>query len=418
MNKTRNISAAILAILTLGSCAEDVLPATDETLTAELEIVTPVVGYGGCFEARLMCSSDEIAFTECDCRYPLLVNGEELSRYETYQCPGSGIRITTAAIRTDADAEIPLSLTLKDPDSGQTVKVGGCFTVTSEQISIPKSITASVQEVMLSPGDEYSATSRATVNLRFSPEDCVKDYVLTYSREDWNEMIEVRQEEESFTLHAPADAKGGSLTVTVTSKYNSFVNTTVNVKVRKDVALVITGTTCGDKARVTWNQYESYLFTSLDCYIAEWEGDIESVMRSNSKDASNLSFKISQSSFNYDIEYSVQRMKGSSLKTTRFPYRCLSNAHMDLSVIARHINAETDRRTRDHDTGYQYYTLLVSGLSYSSELYNIRYIVHLYKAQRNGQWIVCDDFSSGYAVEKNKYWYAAADTDEWIIKRN
>ena len=418
MNKTRNISAAILAILTLGSCAEDVLPATDETLTAELEIVTPVVGYGGCFEARLMCSSDEIAFTECDCRYPLLVNGEELSRYETYRCPGSGLRITTAAIRTDADAEIPLSLTLKDPDSGQTVKVGGCFTVTSEQISIPKSITASVQEVMLSPGDEYSATSRATVNLRFSPEDCVKDYVLTFSREDWNGMIEVRQEEESFTLHAPADAKGGSLTVTVTSKYNSFVNTTVNVKVRKDVALVITGTTCGDKARVTWNQYESYLFTSLDCYIAEWEGDIESVMRSNSKDASNLSFKISQSSFNYDIEYSVQRMKGSSLKTTRFPYRCLSNAHMDLSVIARHINAETDRRTRDHDTGYQYYTLLVSGLSYSSELYNIRYIVHLYKAQRNGQWIVCDDFSSGYNLEKNKYWYAAADTDEWIIKRN
>lgn len=418
MNKTRNISAAILAILTLGSCAEDLLPATDETLTAELEIVTPVVGYGGCFEARLMCSSDEIAFTECDCRYPLLVNGEELSRYETYSVTGSGLRLTTAALRAEADTQVELRLTLKDPATGQTASVSGSFTATSEQISIPKSITPSVAEVMLNPGDEYEEGSSATIGLTFSPEDCVKDYVLSYSREDWKEMIEVRQEEDSFTLHAPKDAKGGSLTVTVTSKYNSFVSTDIRVKVRKDVALVITGTTCGDKARVTWNRYDSYLFTSLYCYIAEWEGDIESVMRSNSKDASDLSFKISQSSFDYKVEYTVERIRGGELKKVKFPYRCLSNAHMDLSVIARHINAETDRRTRDHDTGYQYYTLLVSGLSYSSELYNIRYIVHLYKAQRNGQWIVCDDFSSGYNLEKNKYWYAAADTDEWIIKRN
>ena len=111
-------------------------------------------------------------------------------------------------------------------------------------------------------------------------------------------------------------------------------------------------------------------------------------------------------------------MSGSQLKTTRFPYRCLSNAKMDLGVIRGHINAETDRKTRDDDTGYQYYTLVVSGLSYSSSLYNIRYIVHLYKAKKNGVWITCNDFSSGYNLEKNKYWYAAADTDEWIIKRN
>jgi hypothetical protein len=87
-------------------------------------------------------------------------------------------------------------------------------------------------------------------------------------------------------------------------------------------------------------------------------------------------------------------------------------------VIYGHINAESDRKTRDHDTGYQYYTLKVSDLSYDSELYNIRYIVHLYKAKKDGHWIVCNDFSSGYALEKNKYWYAAADTDEWIIERD
>ena len=231
-------------------------------------------------------------------------------------------------------------------------------------------------------------------------------------------MIEVRQDEDSFTLHAPKDAKGGSLTVTVTSKYNSFVSTDISVKVRKDVALVITGTTCGDKARVTWNRYDSYLFTSLYCYIAEWEGDIESVMRSNSKDASDLSFKISQSSFDYKVEYTVERIRNGELKKVKFPYRCLSNAHMSLSVIYGHINAESDRKTRDHDTGYQYYTLKVSDLSYDSELYNIRYIVHLYKAKKDGHWIVCNDFSSGYALEKNKYWYAAADTDEWIIERD
>jgi hypothetical protein len=271
---------------------------------------------------------------------------------------------------------------------------------------------------MLNPGDEYETGSSATIHLTFSPEDCVKDYVLSYSREDWKEMIEVRQEEDSFTLHAPKDAKGGSLTVTATSKYNSFVSTDISVKVRKDVALVITGTTCGDKARVTWNHYESYLFTSLYCYIAEWEGDIEGVMRSNSKDASDLSFKISQSSFDYKVEYTVERIRNGELKKVKFPYRCLSNAHMSLSVIYGHINAESDRKTRDHDTGYQYYTLKVSDLSYDSELYNIRYIVHLYKAKKDGHWIVCNDFSSGYALEKNKYWYAAADTDEWIIERD
>ena len=418
MKNPRHIFASILSALAICSCGEDVIDATDETMTAELEIVTPTVGYGGSFEARIMCSSQSVAFTETDCRYPLLVNGSELSRYESYSCSGSGLKLTTAAIRAESDAEIPLAVTLKDPDSGQTVRLESSFHVTSERISIPKTITPSVSEVMLCPGDEYEQNSSCTVSLTFGPEDSVKDYILSYSREDWQEIIEVRQDESSFTLRAPKDAKGGTLTVTVASKYSSFVSAQVTVKVRKDVALVITGTTCGDKSRVTWNQYESYLFTSLYCYIAEWEGDIEGVMRSNSKDASNLTFKTSQSSFDYDIEYTLKRLKGSELKTVKFPYRCLSNAHMSLSVISGHINSETDRKTRDHDTGYQYYTLVVSGLSYSSELYNIRYIVHLYKAQRNGQWIVCDDFSSGYNLEKNKYWYAAADTDEWIIKRN
>lgn len=417
MKTRRHILTVILAALGVCSCADDVLTATDETLTAELEIITPVVGYGGIFEARLLCSSENIIFTEVECRYPLLINGDELSRYETYSCNGSGLRITTAAIRTDNDADISISLTLKDPDSSQSIKVDGKFSVTSEQISIPKSIEASTTNVMLCPGDEYSDSNKATIVLSFSPEDCVKDYVLTYSREDWKEMLEVDQQADSFTLTAPVDAKPGTLSITVTSKYNCFVSTQIDVRIRKDVALVITGTTCGDKARVTWNQYESYLFNSLYCYIAEWEGDIESVMRSNSKDASQLTFKTSQSSFNYDIEYTVKRLQGSKLNSVKFPYRCLSNAHMSLSVIYNHINAETDRKTRDHDTGYQYYTLVVSGLSYNSEHYNIRYIVHLYKAKKDGQWIVCNDFSSGYNLEKNKYWYAAADTDEWIIER-
>lgn len=418
MKHPTHIFAAILCALAICSCAEDVIIATDETMTAELEIMTPTVGYGGTFEARLLCSSGSVVFTEADCRYPLLVDGRELSRYESYVCSGSGLKIGTAAIRAESDAEIPLSFTVKDPESGQTVTIESSFSVTSERIAIPKTITPSVTEVMLCPGDEYEQTSSFRIGLTFGPEDSVKDYVLSYSREDWNEMIQVKQEEDSFTLHCPKGSKGGTLRITVTSKYSSFVSTEVTVKVRQDVALVITGTTCGDKARVTWNQYESYLFTSLYCYIAEWEGDIESVMRSNSKDASNLTFKIHQSSFDYDVEYTVKRLKGSELKSVRFPYRCLSNAHMNLSVVYNHINAETDRRTRDDVTGYQYYTLVVSGLSYNSELYNIRYIVHLYKAKKDGRWIVCNDFSSGYNLERNKYWYAAADTDEWIIKRN
>ena len=68
MNKTRHILTSLLAALSLSACAGDVLPATDETLKAELEIITPVVGYGGNFEALLMCSSESIVFTEVYCR--------------------------------------------------------------------------------------------------------------------------------------------------------------------------------------------------------------------------------------------------------------------------------------------------------------------------------------------------------------
>ena len=408
----------LISTLTTVSCINDMLQVKDNTLTAHLEIMTPVVGYGGTLEIRLTSSCDNIAFTEVACRYPLLVNGSELVRYQSYSCGRTGLRITSSALKSDSNEEIAISLTIRDDSTGQSLTLDDSFSVTAEQITIPKSITGSVSEVMLNPSGRNTQTHTATVRLTFSPEDCDKDYILTYSREDWKEMIEVRQEKESFTIEAPRDARAGDITITVTSKYNSFVSTDISVKVRKDVALVITGTTCGDKARVTWNRYDSYLFTSLYCYIAEWEGDIEGVMRSNSKDASNLSFKISQSSFDYNVEYTVERIRGGELKKVKFPYRCLSNAHMSLSVIYGHINAESDRKTRDHDTEYQYYTLKVSDLSYDSELYNIRYIVHLYKAKKDGHWIVCNDFSSGYALEKNKYWYAAADTDEWIIERD
>ena len=63
MNNTRNILTALLAVLCMSACTEDILEVKDETLKAELEIITPVVGYGGCFEARLLCSCAEVVFT-------------------------------------------------------------------------------------------------------------------------------------------------------------------------------------------------------------------------------------------------------------------------------------------------------------------------------------------------------------------
>ena len=97
------------------------LQVKDNTLTAHLEIMTPVVGYGGTLEARLTCSSDNIVFTDIDCRYPILVNGSELVRYQSYSCSGGGLRITTAALKSDSDKEIPMSFTLRDDSAGQTL---------------------------------------------------------------------------------------------------------------------------------------------------------------------------------------------------------------------------------------------------------------------------------------------------------
>lgn len=406
------------AVLGCLSCTEGLIEATDNTLKAELEVITPTVGYDCEFSARLFCNSESIMITNYTCDYPLMIDGDELSRYATYHCSSSGLLVTTPKITSSDNRTVNLSLTIKDESTGQTKNLECTFGVIKEEIIVPRTITPSQSSITLSVAKQDYSTEGKTIELTFDPNDCRKDYVLSYSRDDWKKVIQVTEHKESIELFAPQASIGGDVTITITSAYNTFVSSQINVMVRKDVALVITGTSCGDKARVTWNQYESYLFTDLYCYIADYSGDIESVMRSSSKDASSLSFSSSQSSFNYDIEFSVKKMSGSQLKTTRFPYRCLSNAKMDLGVIRGHINAETDRRTRDDDTGYQYYTLVVSGLSYSSSLYNIRYIVHLYKAKKNGAWITCNDFSSGYNLEKNKYWYAAADTDEWIIKRN
>lgn len=398
------------------ACSPDVIEATDSTLKAELEVITPVVGYGGEFSARLFTNAESIMVTAFSCDYPLLIDGSELSRYSSYSCSSSGLLLSTGRILTEEDRTESLSITVKDEHTGQIIELSCTFEVLKEQLVIPTSITPSGEEVSIAPSKNGYSSEGVTVNLSFSPQNCLKDYVLSYSRDDWRSVIDVTERDEAIEIRAPQNSVGGDVVITVTSSYNTFVSTRIRVQVRKDVALVIMGTSCGDKARVTWNQYESYLFTDLYCYIADYSGDIESVMRSSSKDASGLSFSSSQSSFDYDIEFSVKKMSGSQVKTTRFPYRCLSNAKMDLGVIRGHINSETDRKTRDHDTGYQYYTLVVSGLSYKSSIYNIRYIVHLYKAKKDGYWIACNDFSSGYDLEKNKYWYAAADTDEWIIE--
>lgn len=406
------------AVLGCLSCAEGLIEATDSTLKAELDVITPTVGYDSEFSARLFCNSESIMITDYSCDYPLMIDGDELSRYATYHCGSSGLLVSTSKITSGESHTANLSLTIKDESTGQSKRLECTFEVVKEEILVPHTITPSQSTLILPVSRQDYNTEGQKIELLFDPDDCRKDYVLSYSRDDWKKVIQVTEQDGAFEIYAPHTSIGGDVTITITSAYNTFVSTQVNVMVRKDVALVITGTSCGDKARVTWNQYESYLFTDLYCYIADYSGDIESVMRSSSKDASSLSFSSSQSSFDYDIEFSVKKMSGSQLKTTRFPYRCLSNAKMDLGVIRNHINAETDRKTRDHDTGYQYYTLVVSGLSYSSSIYNIRYIVHLYKAKKNGAWITCNDFSSGYNLEKNKYWYAAADTDEWIIKRN
>ena len=407
----------IAVALCCSCCTPEAIDATDSTLKAELEVITPVVGHGDQFEARLFCSATDIVITDFSCEYPLLVDGDVLNRYASYHCPDTGLRIGTAKLHPETDGEVTLTLTVRDQATGQTLSLSCTFAVLSERLVFPGSITPSARSLTIAPSTDGYSTASETVHLTFDPEDCLKDYVLTYSREDWQRVIEVTPQESALVISAPQRSSGGDVTVTVTSAYNSFVSTTIDIRVRKDVALVITGTSCGDKARVTWNRYESYLFTDLHCYIAEYEGDIESVMRSSSKDASGLSFSSSQSSFDYDIEFSVKRMSGSQVKTTRFPYRCLSNAKTDLGAVRRFVNSETDRKTRDHDTEYEYYTLVVSGLSYSSSIYNIRYIVHLYKARKDGHWVACDDFTDGYDLEKNKYWYAAADTDEWITER-
>ena len=57
----------LISALTTVSCINDMLQVKDNTLTAHLEIMTPVVGYGGTLEARLTCSSDNIVFTDADC---------------------------------------------------------------------------------------------------------------------------------------------------------------------------------------------------------------------------------------------------------------------------------------------------------------------------------------------------------------
>lgn len=415
--KIKLLSWISATILCSSACIDTSINAIDDTPMINLEIITPAVGYNDIFTARIFSNATALKIIDYNCKYPFLVEGSEISKLATYQCYEDGINLSTNPITPEADEIVEFTITVQIPEYPEKYVLTGSFQTTSKKVLIPSTISLSESAIQLCPGELDEAGSTATIALSFSPANSVKDYVISFDRDDWKEVLNISEDSESITLHAPKTSIGGDLKVTVTSAYNTFISTEFTVQVRKDVALVITGKSCGDKARVTWNQYESYLFTDLYCYIAEYKGDLESIMRSSSKDASSISFITSQSSFNYDIEFSVKKLTGSQIKTTKFPYRCLSNAKMDLSVIRGHINSETDRKTRDHDTGYQYYTLVVSGLSYSSKLYNIKYIVHLYKAQINGQWVACNDFSSGYNKEKNKYWYAAADTDEWIVER-
>ena len=52
------------AVLGCLSCAEGLIEATDSTLKAELDVITPTVGYDSEFSARLFCNSESIMIME------------------------------------------------------------------------------------------------------------------------------------------------------------------------------------------------------------------------------------------------------------------------------------------------------------------------------------------------------------------
>lgn len=409
----------VIVLSLVVSCEQALINVNDTTFKVELDVITPTVGYGDSFRAKLFSSHEEFTVQQVECAYPLYAGRQEIVKYSTYKCSDTGIEITSPELTPTSDEDVRIYIVLKSNSSGEEVVINESFIALKEDILIPESITPYESSVLLNPADKNDPTSTITVPLTFNPSDCNRSYDLSYNRSDWNKVINVTAKESELIIHAPKESIGGTVVITIVSTFNVFIKTTITVKVKKNVALVLEGTTTGPLDRVTWNRYKSYKFNDLYCYIAAYAGDIANVMESRSKDASSLAFYISNDLFRYNVEYHLIGMKGGQTYEAYFPYGNLpSNAKVDLADLRDNLNYYSDRATRDDDTGYDFFTFKVNSLKYSSEQYNIKYIVHLYKAHTHGLWNACTWLPSGYKYEKNKYWYAAVDTDEWIIKLN
>ena len=411
----KNILTILLATFPLFiSCTEVPLTVYDNKLDVRMEVLTPSVGNGGVFSARLFTSHKEIVISNLKCDYRVFADDKEVVGSTSLSLFRDYLTITTEAITSESDMTITISFNVSEKVHGQVQEISCDFTVNKNLVVSPRSITPDRSEILLISGS--SSEGKATVNLLFDPDDCNKEYLIDFDSAGWEDLFSISTDGQSIVFDATQKSKAGNVTLTITSACNPFVSCTITVKVRIDVALVLDGTSTGNKSRLSWNQYESYLFSKLYCYVAIIHGDIRHVMESATKDSSSLTFSTVQSSFDYDIEFVLKRLQGSSLNSLRFPYRCLSNANMALNEIRSRINSETDRKNCDSDTGYQYYTLMVNRMSYKSDIYRIRYIVHRYKTSNGGSWVACPTLSGEYKKEKNKYWYAAADTDQWIIE--
>lgn len=406
---------ALSLIPILQSCtANEVLTVDDITLVAGVYVVTPEAGEGESVSIRIDANRDELEIDSYDCEFGLFSGSDAVTPHTSYRLSDGRLNLIFGPVSTDRNRTVSFTITVKDPDDGTTLPLEGEFNVIAEKINVPGTISFSTDQVRLCPGQEGEEGTFADIDVIFPSDENAKEFTIEVDRSG---VIEVTEFSDRIRIAAPENSNCGNATVIIRSAYNPLVSDSLKVLVRKDVALVITGRSCGDKSRVTWNRYMSYRFEELYCYVATVSGDIVSAIRSSDKNASSLSFSTFQAGFDYNVTFSLERMSRGSIATVTFPYKCRSNARMNLTELMNRVNGETDRKTRDDDTGYQYYTFRVSNLSYSSDKYNIRYIIHLYKARDSEGWIACKTFSKGYNLEKNKYWYAAADTDEWIIER-
>lgn len=411
--ETFMIMAAVLMLPLSVSCSGNMLEAEDSTFSARIHMVTPEVSNGGNVSVRIEANRERIEIGSYECEYGLFSGGEKVLPHTPYTLVDGHIDLTSGPVSTDRDRAVRIEIAVTDPEDGRTILLSGEFDALAQKVEIPGSISFSEDHISLCPGEEGQDGTFADIDIIYPTEDCAKEYMLEVDRSG---VIEITDRGDGIRISAPDNSLCGDAHVVVISRHNPLVKDTLSVSVRREVALVITGRTCGDKGRWTWNRYMSYRFDELYCYVATVSGDIRSAMKSTDKNASYLTFSTLQDGFDYHILLTLERMSGGKIASLDFPYKCLSNARMELTELKQRINGETDRKTRDDDTSYQYYTFRLSNLHYVSSTYRIRYIVHLYKARDSQGWIACKTFSDGYNLEKNKYWYAAADTDEWITE--